>query len=164
MNRVEDLTEGLRQGMRSLASGVCVVSGLKDDGERAAMTASSVTSVSDDPPSLLVCVNKAARMDDVLFHSEYFCVNILSSDHQDVSEICATPETGEERFSVGSWSRHEKNGLHYINNAPAVFICHKQRVVDHGTHSIYIANVDEVLVSDKKHQHLVYADGRYHYL
>ena len=164
MKQVENLSNGLRQGMRSLASGVCIVSGLNADGERAAMTASSVTSVSDEPPSLLVCVNKTARMDHILQNSDYFCVNILSSSHQDVSEVCATPDAGEGRFDVGSWSQHEGTGLHYIDNAPAVFICHKQRLVPHGTHSIYIANVDEVLVSDKKHQHLVYANGRYHYL
>ncbi|WP_239923644.1 flavin reductase family protein [Agaribacterium haliotis] len=164
MKKVDDLADGLRQGMRRLASGVCVISGFSETLGRAAMTASSVTSVSDEPPSLLVCVNKSAQMDEVLKGSEHFCVNILSSEQQEVSEVCATPELGEERFSVGTWQQYQKSGLYYLQHAPAVFVCAKQKVFEHGTHSIYVANVDEVLVSDLKQQALVYAEGRYHYL
>lgn len=164
MKQVDDIQQGLRQGMRSLASGVCVVSGLSDEGERCVMTASSITSVSNQPPSLLVCINKSARMDAILKSSKYFCINILSADQQKVSEICATPDIGDERFSVGDWEVHEKTGLHYVHNAPAVFVCEKQNLVEHGTHSIYIGNVCDVLVSSAKQKALVYADGRYHYL
>ena len=44
----------------------------------------------------MVCVNKNATMDAVIADSEYFCVNILSSEQQQVSEVCATPELAEE--------------------------------------------------------------------
>ena len=128
------------------------------------MTASSVTSVSNDPPSLLVCVNKSARMDFILSDSDYFCVNILSSGHQDVSEICATPTKGDERFSVGAWSAHRMHGVHHLEDAPAVFLCKKERAIAHGTHTIYIANLVEALVHPEKQQHLVYADGQYHHI
>ncbi len=164
MERVTDLEQGLRQGMRSLASGVCVISGLSEEGERCAMTASSVTSVSNEPPSLLVCVNKSARMDYVLANSSKFCVNVLSAAQQKISEVCATPETGEERFDVGSWSTHEGTGLYYVDHSPAVFVCDKQRAVEYGTHTIYIANIDEVLLGQAGQKALIYAQGGYHYL
>lgn len=164
MNQIVSLADGLRQGMRALASGVCVISGRSSSGERGAMTASSVTSISDSPPSLLVCINKTAAMDAIMRDSERFCVNVLGANNQDVSEICATPDTGEQRFEVGSWNKHEATSIDYIDTAPAVFVCSKQQVVDHGTHSIFIANIEEVLISKEKKPALVYADGQYHYL
>lgn len=164
MNQVKDLQQGLRLGMRCLASGVSIVSGLSDDGERCAMTASSVTSVSSEPPSLLVCVNRLARMTDVLNNSSQFCINILSAEQKNVSEACATPELGEERFAVGNWNQHSPTGLYYLSDSPAVFVCEKQQAVDHGTHTIYIANISDVYVASGKQTLLVYADGAYHYL
>ncbi len=141
-----------------------MISGLSHEGERGAMTASSVTSISDQPPSLLVCVNQAARMDYILRHSDHFCINILSSLQQELSQVCATPDLGEERFEVGQWHQHEARGLHYVKDAPAVFLCEKQQQITHGTHTIYIGNIEEVLVSNEKNPALVYADGRYHHV
>ena len=103
-------------------------------------------------------------MQAIMQETQYFCVNILSSAQQQVSEVCATPDLGEERFAVGSWQQHELTGLYYLDHSPAVFVCCKASVLEHGTHSIYVADITEVLVSDIKQEALVYADGRYHYL
>lgn len=159
-----DLQQGLRQGMRCLASGVCIVTGLGSEGERCAMTASSVTSVSGEPPSLLVCINKSATMDAILESSEHLCVNVLAAAQQDVSEVCATADLGDERFSVGEWEVDQTSGLSYLLNTPAVFLCKKQKVVSYGTHSIYIADICEVLLANEKQKALVYADGGYHHV
>ncbi|WP_370978489.1 flavin reductase family protein [Agaribacterium sp. ZY112] len=164
MKKIDDLAEGLRQGMRHLASGVCIVSAGNNESERAAMTASSLTSVSDDPASLLVCINKSAQIENVLAESAYFSVNILSSEQQTLSDLCATPGLNEERFEQGNWQQHESSGLYILPESPAVFICSVQVSIEHGTHNIYVANVEAAYVSDKKHQALVYADGKYHYL
>lgn len=164
MNQFDDLQQGLRQGMRALASGVCVVSATGESGERCAMTASSVTSVSNEPPSLLVCVNQSARMDFVLSTSTLFSVNVLAASQQDVSEICATPDAAEERFNVGGWQPFEESGLYYLNDSPAVFVCEKANSMVHGTHTIYVANIKRVLTSVNKQPVLLYADGGYHAL
>lgn len=164
LNYIDDIADGLRQGMRCLASGVCVISGVSEDGERAAMTVSSVTSVSDSPASLLVCINQSARMDYILKHSDQFCINILGAEHQSLSEICATPDTAEERFNMGVWQSDGKTGLPYVADAPAVFICSTEQVVAHGTHSVFIGDVQSVRVSPEEQPALVYADGKYHYL
>lgn len=164
MNVVEDLAQGFRQGMRCLASGVCIVSGVSKQGERSAMTASSVTSVSSEPPSLLVCVNQSARMDFVLSDSESFAINVLSSEQQVISELCATPDKAEERFDQGAWLKDEETGLYYLDDSPAVFICQKQQVIEHGTHSIFIGDISKVLVSESETKALVYSAGAYHYV
>lgn len=164
MNREEDLATGLRKGMRCLASGVSVISSVNAKGERAAMTVSSVTSVSNDPPSLLVCINKNARMESIFAESGYFCVNVLGANQQALSEICATPEAGEERFTVGQWAKHEETGIDFVQDAPAVFMCRKEKVVEYGTHNIYFGNIIEVRIGEEKQNALVYVDGKYHYL
>ncbi|WP_086934285.1 flavin reductase family protein [Agarilytica rhodophyticola] len=162
MSNEQELSVALKQGMRNLASGVCVISALTEDGERVAMTASSVTSVSDAPPSLLVCVNKAAKMDSALAKTSDFTVNILSKDQQEVSNTCAKPAEGESRFNVGNWSVDKTTGLSYLEDALSVFICEKSQVVPYGTHNIYIGNIRKVHFGSGEPDILVYAKGAYY--
>ncbi|VUD64113.1 NADH:riboflavin 5'-phosphate oxidoreductase [Thalassocella blandensis] len=160
----EDLAQALRQGMRNLASGVCVITAMTETGERVAMTASSVTSVSDNPPSLLVCINRLARMDGALAKTTGFTVNVLSRDHEDVSNLCAAPAEGDSRFQSGDWLLDEASGLFYLNDALSVFFCQKTQTVPYGTHNIYIGNIEKVKLGDPSAELLVYANGSYHYL
>lgn len=164
MEKVDNLGQGLRQGMRCLASGVCVITGLSKEGERCAMTASSVTSVSNEPPSLLVCIHQNAKMDVILSQSDDLAVSVLAASQQGISEACSTADLGDERFDVGSWQIDSGSGLSYVDSAPAVFICKKQKVVNYGTHSIYIADITGVMLANSKQKALVYADGGYHHL
>lgn len=157
-----DLPTALKKGMRNLASGVCVISGLNIDGSRAAMTASSVTSVSDTPPSLLVCVNKSARLDAAMSGTDTFCVNVLSKLQENVSNTCARPAEGEARFAVGNWDVDSTTGLSYLHDALSVFFCKKSLVVPYGTHNIYIGDITKVHFGGGEPDLLVYAKGGYH--
>ncbi len=150
--------------MRHLASGVWGITAESQDGERVAMTASSVTSVSDNPPSLLVCVNKSTTMDSVLAKTAPFTVNILGKDQEAISNNCASPGEAESRFATGNWEKDAKSGLYYLRDALSVFICEKRQVVSYGTHSIYIGNVVDVKLGGQSSSPLVYARGAYHYL
>ncbi len=158
----KNLSEDLKKGMRNLASGVCVITSISEDGERVAMTASSVTSVSDNPASLLVCINKSAKLDTILHTQTRFTVNVLSNDQQDVSNTCAKPAEGESRFEVGNWARDEDTGLPYLSDALSVFFCEKSKVIEYGTHNIYIGNIQQVNYSEDSQDILVYAKGGYH--
>lgn len=157
-----DLAEALKKGMRNLASGVCVLTGISNSGERVAMTASSVTSVSDDPPSLLVCINKNAKLDTVLTNTRAFSVNVLSKDQEDISNLCARPAEGESRFAVGNWVVDKATGLSYLDDALSVFICEKKHVHGYGTHNIYIGDIHKVHFGSDGPDILVYAKGAYH--
>jgi len=159
-----ELSDALKLGMRNLASGVCVVSTRSSSGERVAMTASSVTSVSDSPASLLVCINREARLDGILSQSDEFSVSVLAEHHKEVSDVCAKPCEGESRFAVGSWCQDARTQLSYLDDALSVFFCDKQQAIAHGTHNIYIANVTKVITSDSEGSPLVYAKGAYHSL
>ncbi|MGH1441403.1 MAG: flavin reductase family protein [Cellvibrionaceae bacterium] len=155
------LSESLRLGMRRLASGVCVVTTCGGDS-RYAMTASSVTSLSDDPASLLVCVNKTAAIQPFLVKGQPLAINILGSDQADVSNKCAQKNAAEERFEVGDWSEHESTGLPYLSSAQAVFLCQVDNENhEYGTHQIVIGRLTEVIIPDVDVDPLIYVDGKY---
>lgn len=155
-----NLKDALRLGMRRLASGVCVVSTRVDDTQYA-MTASSVTSVSDDPASLLVCVNQEAVMQSKLTQGQPFVVNVLSQSQQEISNCCADRSKGEERFNTGNWHCNEE-GMPYLLDAQAAFFC---RVDNdnymYGTHQIVIGLINQVLVANEPVDPLIYVDGKY---
>ncbi len=154
------LKDALRLGMRRLASGVCVIS-TQVDGQRYAMTASSVTSLSDSPASLLVCVNKDAAMRPFFTYGQSFVVNVLSQSQQDISNLCASAQSGEERFALGDWQENDKQ-MPYLADAQVNFFCQVDNDNYHyGTHQIVIGCLEEVTVSEAGVAPLVYVDGGY---
>ena len=159
-----DIASMMRQGMRRLASGIVIVSANDAAGKPYAMTASSITSISDKPPSLLVCVNHSARMNAAMAATDYFSVNILDESHQAVSTICADPSRIDSRFTVGKWIKDQESDLHILEDAVATFICAKKNSIDHGTHTIYIGDICSARVSNTKKRALIYLDGAYHFL
>ena len=145
--------------MRRLASGVCVISA-QIDGENFAMTASSVTSVSDSPASLLVCINKMVSQQEYFSkQGSVFAVNILGDQHQDVSNVCAGGEPGRNRFSLGDWVVDTPSP--YLADAQTVFFCETDMLISYGTHQIVIAHIKRVNIGDVAFSPLLYADGSY---
>lgn len=159
MTLLDHPSTALRAGMRRLAASVCVITAVDGSGQRHAMTATAVTSVSDDPASLLVCVNRHTTLHDILAQGGRFAVNVLSADQADISILCASGESGESRFAQGQWG--DANGLPYLRDAQAVFFCRTARQMTHGTHLIAIGDVDKALVADDAVNPLLYANGQY---
>jgi flavin reductase (DIM6/NTAB) family NADH-FMN oxidoreductase RutF len=156
-----NLGVAMKLGMRRLASGVCILSACADNGESFAMTVSSVTSVSDNPASLLVCINKLVSQHAYLSTlGNHFAINALNSNQQDLSNLCAGREQGRNRFSLGDWQRDE-NGVPYLTDAQAVFFCQADMVAEYGTHHIVVGKIHQVLVGEDGVNPLLYVDGRY---
>ncbi|AMO55466.1 hypothetical protein GZ77_10040 [Endozoicomonas montiporae] len=158
MSSENDLKGNMLQAMRRLASSVSVVS-CAGDSERHAMAATSVTSLSMDPPSLLVCVNQSTAMHSALDEGADFCINILSLEQQEVSVACGGRLRGEDRFTVGNWVTTDR-GLPYLSDAQSVLICAQDGHYDYGTHTIFIGRIKEIRNSDDVNP-LVYVDGHY---
>ena len=155
-----ELAITMRQGMRHLAAGVCVLSTQIDDAERFAMTVSSVTSVSDSPASLLVCVNQlVSKQEHLSTLGSRFAINVLGLEHMAVSDLCAGREPSRDRFAEGRWIDH--NGLPILSDAPTVFICETDKVTQYGTHQIVIALIKSVIVREGLGSSLLYAHGGY---
>jgi flavin reductase (NADH) len=155
------LSQSMKLGMRRLAAGVCVLSTRTESGELFAMTVSSVTSVSDNPASLLVCINKQVSQQGHLSTlGNQFAINILAQDQQEISNICAGRDQFKDRFSIGSWSQ-DKQGIPYLEDAQAVFFCRVDMASVYGTHHIVVGLIHDVHVGEKVLDPLVYVDGRY---
>ena len=155
-----DLAVAMRLGMRRLASGVCVLSTCVDETERFAMTVSSVTSVSDSPASLLVCINQlVSKQEHLSTLGSRFAINVLGQEHRAISDLCAGRDPQRNRFELGTWV--DRAGLPILGNAPAVFVCETDKVTSYGTHHIIIAQIKEVLVTSGPAAPLIYADGSY---
>lgn len=156
----EQLVQAMKAGMRRLAAGVSIISAVDHQGTRYAMTASSVTSVSDNPPSLLICINQNARICPALTVGETFAINVLGQTHTDVSIVCSTGDQGDKRFDVGHWSLTPTN-TPILADAEAVFECTVDLVQAYGTHHIVVGRINSVIVSASAADPLIYCDGGY---
>ncbi|AMJ63721.1 flavin reductase [Bosea sp. PAMC 26642] len=145
--------------MRRLASTVSIVTCADESGWHG-MAATAVTSVSVDPPSILVCVNGAASLNRPLKTSGRFCLNMLSIGHTDISRAFGGKLKGQERFSIGDWETDGSSGLPYLPDAQANLFCLTDHVVHYGTHDIFIGRVECVRFAEEVSP-LVYQNGRY---
>lgn len=153
------IPQDFRSAMRCLAATVCVVSIADGDGWNG-MTATAVTSVSMDPPSMLVCVNNTASLHQPLTSGVRFCVNILKSSQVALAAAFSTSKLkGSERFANGAWEADE-SGLPYLTDAQATLICTIEAALPYGTHTIFVGKVDAVRVSERVSP-LLYQDGQY---
>ena len=123
--------------MRHVAATVYAVT-TGHQGARYGILATAVSSLSFDPPSLLVCVNRSASLHAPLAQAESFCVNVLGLGNRDVAEQFATGR-GEERFAVGVWEQW--HDLPSLTTAQSSLVCRRAHCHEFGTHSIFIGEL-----------------------
>ncbi len=128
--------------MRRLAGTVTVVT-VCEGTERHGTTATAVTSLSMDPPSILVCFNKDSRLHAYLSRAQQFCVNLMHTDNIEVSKRFASPLTSAERFAHGNWQQ-EGEAPPVLADAQSSILCAKDQQIDYGSHTIFIGRVLEV--------------------
>lgn len=151
-----------KQGMRALAGAVCVVVTDGADGAPLGLTATAVTSLSADPPSLLVCVNRSASIAAALTEGARFTVNVLAASQQDVAQAFGGQRVakGVARFAFGGWVRAGSEAL-LLAGANVSFECTVAQVSDWATHHIVIGEVADVHLANPQQQALIYHDGHY---
>lgn len=128
----------LRRALGTFATGVTVVTSLDPEGGAVGFTANSFTSVSLDPPLILVCLAKAARSRPAFSQAGRFAVNVLSEGQREVANRFAT--AGADKFAEVS-SRAEASGAPVLAGASAWFDCVTHDEVDAGDHVILIGRV-----------------------
>ncbi|HCT7642098.1 TPA: flavin reductase family protein [Morganella morganii] len=154
----DGLASRLRDAMRGVAATVTIVTTNSPEGTRYAMIASSFTSVSLAPPTVLVCVNKHASISAPLLASRKLCINVLNTRQQEVALQCARVRA-HERFSEAGWQLDEA-GLPYLEGAQAVLTCEIEQVIDGGSHHVVLGRVVRVVASSDVDP-LLYLDGRF---
>jgi len=149
-----------REAMRQLASGVCVVT-LCAGERRTGLTATSVSSLSAEPPTLLVCVNRASSSYAALAFSGVFAVNVLAADQREIAERFAAGSClkAAERYQGGSW-RALPSGVSCLADSIAVFDCEVDERIERHSHAIVIGRVRRVLLGAASGA-LIYWRGAY---
>lgn len=148
-----------REAMARLAGAVHLVT---TDGPagRAGFTATAVCSVSDAPPTLLVCVNRGSSAYPAFSRNGRLCVNLLAADHEHLAEAFGRRPLAE-RFQAGSWDEGLGGGP-VLEGALAAFECRIVRRIEAGTHDVLFGEVDAL--SGRGGDALVYGFRRYHEL
>ncbi len=128
----------LRDALGAFLTGVTVVTTCDADGKPIGFTANSFTSVSLEPPLVLVCVARTSHNHATLISARGFAVNVLSAGQVDVSNTFARPV--EDRFAAVSW-RSGPHGSPILQDVSAWFDCAMHKTVDGGDHTILIGEV-----------------------
>jgi len=145
-------------GMRSFAGAVCILTSTRDGG-RCGMTATAVCSAAADPPTVLVCVNRGTTTHEAMAASGVFCVNVLRAEDKELSGLFSGAQKGEGRFRDSQWTRLA-TGSPVLIEALVSFDCKIVNRLVHGTHTIFLGEVEELLIG-KHGKPLLYADGQY---
>lgn len=131
-------TDAFRHAMAHFASGVTVIA-TQEAGVPSGFIATSVCSLSVDPVTLLVCVNKSSSSHAVILRSKAFSVNLLSASQTAVANRF-TAYRGPERFERGLWALGE-TGCPRLKGAAVTFDCDVIAVHDGYSHSIIVGKV-----------------------
>jgi flavin reductase (DIM6/NTAB) family NADH-FMN oxidoreductase RutF len=138
-----------RQALGCFATGVTVIT-VDYEGQVQGMTANAFASVSLDPPLVLVCVDHRARTHAHLHAKKRFGVNVLAENQQTISEYYArtAQDHGYAERDAGARFDRTAHGTPVLNGALAYLECRLHTAQDAGDHTIFIAEVEEVVVRE----------------
>lgn len=146
-----------RTALRRFATGVTIVTTRDADGRPTGLTASAFTSVSVDPPLVLVCVDHAATAHPAVRAHGWFAVHVLRREQETLSRRFAL--SGGDKFA-GVPCREGGARLPILDGVLAVLECRLVDAHEAGDHTIFIGRVEDVRIGGGRP--LVYFDGGYH--
>src|SRR5215831_15975282 len=111
----EELRASFKLAMRRFPAAVSVITSA-DETRRHGMTATAVTSLSLDPPSLIACINRSTLLHDIMLTGRHFCVNVLRCDQAELSSAFSGAASAEARFGIGTWLTSD-DGVSYLADA-----------------------------------------------
>lgn len=142
--------------MRQMAGTVAVIS-TEADGEWHGMSATSVMSLSMDPPALLFCINRAASIYQPLLTRGDACINLLTRKQAELCSVFSGKEKGGARFAYGRW-RAGRGGVPCLDEALGHVFVHAREEFVYSTHGVFSGAVEEVRL-DSAQWPLVYLNG-----
>lgn len=152
-------TSEYREAMSRLGAAVNLITTDGVAGRRG-FTASAVCSVTDTPPTLLVCVNRNSRTNSLLKVNGVLAVNVLAGRHRALSDSFSKGSDAALFEPVQAWTVMT-TGSPVLHDAVAVFDCIVNDVREVGTHDVYFCRAAEIRVAEKV-EGLVYHGRRYH--
>jgi flavin reductase (DIM6/NTAB) family NADH-FMN oxidoreductase RutF len=154
------LPDDFRGAMRQLTGGVSIITAGRGR-DISGMTVSSVASLSVDPPTLVISINRAASSWPLLKRHVFFGVNILTADQIDIAERFAGKGglKGADRFAGAEWTTRA-SGVPLLAGALAAIDCEVEETIERHSHAIITGLVLDVVVSSRKAA-LAYWQGQY---
>lgn len=147
-----------KQAMRNTAASVNVITCQGKDGDYG-ITATAFTSVTADPPTVLICINGGSSIYPHLVEKKSFCVNVLNAGAEDIANDFAGRLPAAERFKPHHWQRLA-SGNPAFTNTSAGFDCRITELSHIGTHLVAIAEVVESWANEEESS-LLYSKGNY---
>ena len=145
-----------RQACARYATGITISTAIASDGTPHGFTANSFTSVSLEPPLVLICIDRKANIIDLFRTAKYFGINVLEASQQELSNRFAG--RGQDRFESVNWNPGS-HGVPLLEGALAHFECRLENVIEAGDHDIFIGEVLRSEFSDG--DPLLYFKSRY---
>ncbi|GLY63909.1 flavin reductase [Amycolatopsis taiwanensis] len=163
---MSELTRPQREFRAAMANLSAAVSVVTTDGAngRAGMTVSAACSVTDSPPTMLVCVNRSSRSHGILLANGRVCVNVLGADQEALAMhfAGATNVPTSQRFADGPWDL-DTDGVPVLRGALSSVIGRIMSEHTQGSHSVLFVRVEKVLIKQDSGA-LVYFQRRFHNL
>lgn len=147
-----------KKAMKLWASGVCVVTTQSEHMGIQGMTVTAFSSVSVEPPQILVCLNDSAETAEGIQESQYFAVNVLNADQEEVSNQFAGGASQQQRFENTPWEL-APSGVPMLSESLMSLECKVVERVRAGTHWIVIGEVQASVL--RSGDPLLYCDGAY---
>ena len=155
-----EISDDLKKALRGVASTVTVITAASG-GRRSGLTATSVCSVSMEPPQMLVCVNRDGVTHEVIVESGQFCINILGADQEAVSNEFAKSNGADDSDpfkAQGDWDL-KSGSAPVLRDGIAAIHCDVADAIEAGTHSIFVGRVREVTTREGKGPLLYFDQG-----
>jgi flavin reductase (DIM6/NTAB) family NADH-FMN oxidoreductase RutF len=143
----KSLASHFKSSMRVAAASVSLVASRDANGAFHGMAVTSATSLSMDPPSMLVAINKSASIHPVILQTRRFSLNLMANRHGPLLEAFSSSELREKRFVPENW-RESDEGLPILRGALAVHLCTVEEAHPFGSHTVFFGRVDDILLSD----------------
>ncbi|MFT4013837.1 MAG: flavin reductase [Paracoccus sp. (in: a-proteobacteria)] len=152
-----------REAMSRLGAAVNIVTSAGPAG-RIGLTVSAVCSVTDAPPSLLVCIRRASVLHDAFLRNGTLCVNVLSAGQGDLSPLFAGQGalTMDERFAHADWTEIT-TGAPALTGAAVAVDTRIAQAIEVGTHSVLVCHIHGLRLHDRV-SGLMYFGRGYHRL
>lgn len=154
----EERSLDYRNAMSRLGAAVNIVT-TDGPGGLAGFAATAVCSVSDNPPTLLVCLNRGSSAYPAMIANRVLCVNTLSGAHEKLSNLFGGKTPVADRFAAGQWQLMV-TGAPALEDALVSFDCRIRTIHDGGTHDILICDIDAIKTSDST-EALIYFNRGY---
>jgi flavin reductase (DIM6/NTAB) family NADH-FMN oxidoreductase RutF len=159
VNETDEIEHQFRTVMRRLAGGVSIITAGRND-DITGMTVTSLTSLSTNPPRLLVSINKQASSFALIERYRQFGINILGSDQQQLANRFSNGKLrGKQRFEGAEWFSGS-SGLPLLGNSLAVVECQVEEIIERHSHGIIVGRLLSMDLSPRL-SGLVYWNGQY---